>query len=111
MVSFYNGVRLTPAVVDSRDWALNSNTITLGDDTVLDVPPPYDQTTAYTASLGHKANHSFDNNAEYELYDHPRFGPIKCLRTRRATTTTSPIRMWTRQTRPRSKPRTGTTRC
>jgi len=30
-----------------------------------------------------KANHSFDNNAEYELYDHPRFGAIKCLRARR----------------------------
>jgi [histone H3]-lysine4 N-methyltransferase len=83
-VSFYNGVRLTPAEVDGRDWALNGNAITLGDDCVLDVPPPYDGTDHYCATLGHKANHAFANNAEYEIYEHPRFGLIKCLRTRRA---------------------------
>ena len=77
-------MRLPPEVVDNRDWALNGNAITLGDDWVLDVPPPFDSTSHYVASLGHKANHAFDNSAEYELYDHPRFGPIKCLRTRRA---------------------------
>ena len=70
-------------MVDNRDWALNGNAITLGDDCVLDVPAPFDRTACYAATLGHKANHAFDNSAEYELFDHPRFGPIKCLRTRR----------------------------
>lgn len=55
VVAFYNGIRLPPAVVDARDWALNGNTITLGDDLVLDVPPPWDSTACYVASLGHKA--------------------------------------------------------
>lgn len=29
VVSFYNGIRLTHAEVDERDWALNSNTISI----------------------------------------------------------------------------------
>ena len=33
----------------------------------------------YCATLGHKANHSFNNNCVYSPYDHPRFGLIKCL--------------------------------
>ena len=53
-MAFYNGIRLPPSVVDARDWALNGNTITLGDDLVLDVPPPWDSTACYVASLGHK---------------------------------------------------------
>ena len=53
-MAFYNGIRLPPSVVDARDWVHNGNTITLGDDLVLDVPPPWDSTTCYVASLGHK---------------------------------------------------------
>ncbi|XP_043982095.1 histone-lysine N-methyltransferase SETD7 [Gambusia affinis] len=84
VMAFYNGVRITHSEVDSRDWALNGNTISLDDDTVIDVPQPFDQTERYCASLGHKANHSFTPNCQYELFVHPRFGPIKCIRTLRA---------------------------
>lgn len=52
--------------VDSRDWALNGNTISLDEDTVIDVPHPFDQVDRYCASLGHKANHSFTPNCKYD---------------------------------------------
>ncbi|XP_068596444.1 histone-lysine N-methyltransferase SETD7 [Brachionichthys hirsutus] len=81
VVAFYNGVRITHSEVDSRDWALNGNTISLDEDTVIDVPQPFDQTENYCASLGHKANHSFTPNCKYDPFVHPRFGPIKCIRT------------------------------
>ncbi|XP_074530164.1 histone-lysine N-methyltransferase SETD7 isoform X2 [Halichoeres trimaculatus] len=74
VMAFYNGV-------DSRDWALNGNTISLDEDTVIDVPPPFNLTERYCASLGHKANHSFTPNCKYDPFVHPRFGPIKCIRT------------------------------
>lgn len=41
LASFYSGVRLTHAEVDSRDWAANDNTITLDNDTVIDVSIPF----------------------------------------------------------------------
>nr|XP_033795407.1 histone-lysine N-methyltransferase SETD7 isoform X1 [Geotrypetes seraphini] len=84
VMSFYNGVRITHQEVDSRDWALNGNTISLDEETVLDVPEPYGHTAKYCASLGHKANHSFTPNCIYDPFVHPRFGPIKCIRTIRA---------------------------
>ncbi|KAG7517280.1 histone-lysine N-methyltransferase SETD7 isoform X1 [Solea senegalensis] len=84
VVSFYNGVRITHSEVDSRDWSLNGNTISVDEDTVIDVPPPFDQMDRYCASLAHKANHSFSPNCKFEPYVHPRFGLIKCIRTLRA---------------------------
>ncbi|XP_023133628.2 histone-lysine N-methyltransferase SETD7 [Amphiprion ocellaris] len=84
VMSFYNGVRITHSEVDGRDWALNGNTISLDEDTVIDVPQPFDQEDRYCASLGHKANHSFTPNCKYDPFVHPRFGHIKCIRTLRA---------------------------
>ncbi|KAE8630306.1 hypothetical protein XENTR_v10000778 [Xenopus tropicalis] len=84
VMSFYNGVRITHQEVDSREWALNGNTISLDDETVLDVPAPYNSYYKYCASLGHKANHSFSPNCMYDTFVHPRFGPIKCIRTMKA---------------------------
>ncbi|XP_049610512.1 histone-lysine N-methyltransferase SETD7 [Syngnathus scovelli] len=84
VMAFYNGIRITHSEVDNRDWTLNGNTISLDEDTVIDVPQPFDQTERYCASLGHKANHSFTPNCKYDVYVHPRFGSIKCVRTIRA---------------------------
>uniref|UniRef100_A0A1A7YBU0 Histone-lysine N-methyltransferase SETD7 n=1 Tax=Iconisemion striatum TaxID=60296 RepID=A0A1A7YBU0_9TELE len=84
VMAFYNGVRITHSEVDSRDWAMNGNTISLDEDTVIDVPQPFDQIEKYCASLGHKANHSFTPNCKYETFIHPRFGLIKCIRCIRA---------------------------
>ena len=33
----------------------------------------------YRTTLGHKANHSFNNNVEYVFVDHPVLGGIACL--------------------------------
>lgn len=84
--SMYGGIRITQTEVDQRDWALNANTITLIEDTdttgtVIDVPPELNDTNEYCATLGHKANHSFTSNSKYDVFDHPRFGFIKCIRT------------------------------
>ncbi|KAK7137810.1 hypothetical protein R3I94_013452 [Phoxinus phoxinus] len=84
VMAFYNGVRITHSEVDSRDWSLNGNTISLDEDTVIDVPEPFNLTENYCASLGHKANHSFSPNCKYDPYVHPRFGQIKCIRAIRA---------------------------
>uniref|UniRef100_V9KF86 Histone-lysine N-methyltransferase SETD7 n=1 Tax=Callorhinchus milii TaxID=7868 RepID=V9KF86_CALMI len=84
VMAFYNGVRITHEEVDSRAWSLNGNTLSLDDDTVLDVPVPYNSTKHYCASLGHKANHSFTPNCMYAPFIHPRFGAIKCIQTIRA---------------------------
>lgn len=65
---FYNGVRITHSKVDRRNWSLNDNTITLDEETVLDVPKPFDKVSVYCASLGHKANHSLKHqNAKYDM--------------------------------------------
>lgn len=82
--SFYNGVRLSHAEVDARDWSLNERTATLDKDTVLDVPLEFASTDKYCASLGHFANHSRKPNAHYSSgFLHPRFGEIVCLRAKR----------------------------
>ena len=38
----------------------------------IDVPPGYDRIETYRASLGHKSNHRFKNNAHYEKVKSPR---------------------------------------
>ena len=68
-MSFYNGIKIGHDIVDNRDWRLNSNTISLNDDVVIDVPSPFDDISVYRATLGHKANHHFDNNVIYDLYE------------------------------------------
>ena len=48
---------------------------------VLDIPPEYQDTQHYCASLAHKANHSFKSNAKFTLFSHPRFGWVPALVT------------------------------
>eukprot|EP01083_Nonionella_stella_P072254 194666_1 len=84
VLSFYNGVRITHKESDSREWRTNDNTLSLNDEIVIDVPEAFSSTSSYCASLGHKANHSFENNAKYDLFFHPRFDEIKCIRSLRS---------------------------
>ena len=81
IASFYNGIHLSHQEVDSRNWVLNGNTISLDENIVIDVPKECSCTNAYCASLGHKANHLADPNCKYDSFAHPRFGNIKCIRT------------------------------
>ena len=46
--------------MDDRSWECNANTIALDPETVIDVPPEWNNTKSYCASLGHKANHAFE---------------------------------------------------
>ena len=83
VVAFYNGILVSHEEVDARDWALNANTISLDDDWVIDVPPDASNLESYRASLAHKANCQITqdlNNSKYDLFTHPRFGVIKCIR-------------------------------
>ena len=43
----------------------------------LDIPAWATSTAAYCASLAHKANHSFDPNCQFVVFDHPKFGRRK----------------------------------
>ena len=58
----------------------NDNTMSIDENTSVDVPPEWASTEKYSASLGHKVNHSFTPNARFEPFIHPRFGTIKCIR-------------------------------
>jgi len=47
---------------------------------VVDLPPRFESLEAYRVTLGHKANHSFRNNAVYTLYTaHPVLGTVMCI--------------------------------
>eukprot|EP01117_Protostelium_nocturnum_P008558 TRINITY_DN3074_c0_g1_i1.p1 TRINITY_DN3074_c0_g1~~TRINITY_DN3074_c0_g1_i1.p1 ORF type:complete len:459 (+),score=153.65 TRINITY_DN3074_c0_g1_i1:157-1377(+) len=78
VAAFYSGIHLSHKEVDNRSWSLNNNTISVTD-FVIDVPFPFDSTKVYSASLGHKANHSFQPNCIYGYYEHPRFGYIRTV--------------------------------
>ena len=73
VASFYNGIRVSHGEVDSRDWSENGNTLSLDEDTVVDIPAEYSSIDAYRATLGHKANHSKDPNCKYDVFYHPRY--------------------------------------
>ena len=48
-------------------------------DLLIDVPEEYRSVMEYRTTLGHKANHRFNNNAELAFVDHPVLGGIACL--------------------------------
>ena len=96
--------RLPHAVVDARSWDMNQNTITLDSDVVIDVQtrdiarvhaltygqvPRYENDTRhYTASLGHKANHSFDApNAQVRIFSNIHIYVHSLLRSTTSSST------------------------
>ena len=48
-------------------------------DLLVDVSAEFRSVVEYRTTLGHKANHSFDNNVEYWVVNHPVLGAIACL--------------------------------
>ena len=48
------------------------NLLSFNQSYLIDVPSPYDKLINYKATLGHKANHSFQNNAKFGLIKSPR---------------------------------------
>lgn len=81
VVSFYNGTRFASNDPDAR--LDSSYKINFDDQTDLDIPENMANLDQYCASLGHKVCHSFTPNCEFDNFDHPRFGPIKCIVSQR----------------------------
>jgi len=90
-VSFYNGVRMSADSLDEEskeDWEANAYKIMdllgphplTGQEGVIDIPEEYVSIRKYRASLAHKTNHSFNPNAVFSLFEHPRFGKVPAIK-------------------------------
>jgi hypothetical protein len=60
-------------------WRIAPNWLGHPHNLLVDVSKRYRSIVEYRTTLGHKANHSFDNNVEYWFVDHPVLGGIACL--------------------------------
>lgn len=81
MLAFYNGIRLnTSSLLMEQRYGHSDYRIRLNAEVDLDIPKGYESLEKYCATLAHKANHSFQPNAEWLLFEHPRFGLIRALR-------------------------------
>ena len=47
----------------------------------IDIPDWAQSTQQYRGSLAHKCNHSFTPNAQFVVFDHPKFGLIPSVST------------------------------
>lgn len=90
MVSFYGGIRMkADEMTEAKDdYEANAYKIMdmLGPDEdgregVLDIPPQCRSLKSYCATLAHKTNHSFDPNAKFVLFDHPKLGKVPAIKS------------------------------
>lgn len=67
----------------SEDWRDDAYKILdqTDQENILDIPEKFRGLNQYSASLAHKSNHSFEPNAEFCPFHHPRFGNIPALKT------------------------------
>jgi len=79
IVSLFNGIRLKTATVAAQNRAPSDYRIRLNADIDIDIPHECISLEVYSATLTHKANHSFTPNCEWSLIEHPRFGLIRAL--------------------------------
>ena len=70
---------VTYASLCIRERPRSDYRIGLNVDLDLDIPDTCVDTSAYCATLGHKANHSFTPNGSFDLFEHPRFGLIRAI--------------------------------
>ena len=85
VVAFYNGVKLKTDLRDPEtdEWKDCAYRLYVDPDEFVDLPQEMaTDLSKYSASLGHKINHSFgQSNCSFETYRHPRFGRIPCVVT------------------------------
>ena len=100
VIAFYNGVKARPEDFDPYSWEKNNYRIfdpANAPEGTIDIPVwaqvskkvfqriqninPFQSSNAYCATLAHKTNHSFLPNAQFTVYDHPKFGLIPCIAT------------------------------
>jgi len=82
IVAFYNGSRANPTDFDPSTWETNNYRIFDPADMpngTIDIPVWAQDRSRYCGSLAHKCNHSFLPNAEFVVFDHPKFGVIPCI--------------------------------
>lgn len=93
IVAFYNGIRMTPeeespwqdraySIVvewEEKKLAFPFPWVSVADH--MDLPPKYHTSEGYTATLGHKMNHSFVPNCRWSNMDHPCYGLIPAILT------------------------------
>jgi SET domain-containing protein len=72
VVSLYNGIKIKSCTYASAHMARSDYRIRLNGDVDMDIPKGYHHLSQYSATLAHKANHSFKPNVEWKLYEHPR---------------------------------------
>ena len=81
-VAFYNGSRADPADFSPDTWETNNYRIFDPADCpagTIDIPAWAQTTAGYCGSLAHKCNHSFSPNAQFVVFDHPKFGLIPAV--------------------------------
>eukprot|EP00093_Oithona_nana_P000825 00825.XXX_3564_2293_1 [CDS] Oithona nana genome sequencing. len=81
VIAFYNGTRFK--IDDPKNRLDSCFKINFNEEYDLDIPDDMTSTSNYKASLGHKVCHSFTPNCEFDNFEHPRFGDIKCIVTLR----------------------------
>jgi len=84
VVALYNGIKFKSATYAAEHMPRSDYRIRLNGDLDMDIPKGYHLTSQYSATLAHKANHSFVPNAEWTLFEHPRFGLIRALTSQKA---------------------------
>ena len=80
--ALFNGVRIQSS---KNDIEISPYRIRLNGQIDLDIPDEMTDLNVYSATLGHKSNHSFGDsvNAQFTVLEHPRFGLICAVRTKR----------------------------
>jgi histone-lysine N-methyltransferase SETD7 len=92
MAAFYNGIRIPAGSHNPHeatgycifiDWGkqLPFPFPWVKEGEQIDVPEKYQSLEDYTATLAHKANHSFSPNCEYTNFCHPCYGLLPAIRT------------------------------
>ncbi len=82
LVALFNGVKMRD-VTGRTKTAFTDYKIALTGDVCLDIPRGKENLSTYTATLGHKACHSFTPNAGFCELHHPRFGSIMSVVAKR----------------------------
>ena len=87
IVAFYNGVRLPYVPGEKENWETSGYKIFINADHAsgerVDLPGELVNLDNYSATLGHKMNHSFDYNCTEWFFAHPIHGIIPCARAAR----------------------------
>ena len=79
VISIYSGIFINSSFVFSDSMTQeqkedhHKNLLSFNQSHLINIPTPYDNLINYKATLGHKANHSFKNNARFAFIKNPRY--------------------------------------